>query len=104
MASLLLGIGVLAVGTYAIRVAGPAMRSRVTVGPRTQRLLDRAAIVLLVAVALTGALYVGHDFAGWARPIGVGAGLLAAVLKAPIVVVVVLAAAVTAGLRAAGVA
>ncbi|MEP9413224.1 AzlD domain-containing protein [Gordonia sp. VNQ95] len=102
--ALTVGVAVLAVGTYLLRIAGPALRSRVRVSAAAAALLDRAAVVLLVAVALTGAIYSGHDVAGWARPTGVAVGVLAALCKAPIVVVVVLAAATAAGLRAIGVA
>ncbi|ATD70036.1 MULTISPECIES: AzlD domain-containing protein [Gordonia] len=100
--SLGIGIAVLAVGTYLIRLAGPLLRNRLTVSATAEKLMDRATVVLLVAVALTGAVFAGHDFAGWARPAGVAVGVLAAVLRAPIAVVVILAAATAAGLRALG--
>ncbi|MDH3005182.1 MULTISPECIES: AzlD domain-containing protein [Gordonia] len=102
--SLGIGIAVLAVGTYLIRLAGPLLRNRLTVSANTEELMDRATVVLLVAVALTGAFFVDHDFAGWARPAGVAVGILAAVLRAPLAVVVILAAATAAGLRAVGIA
>jgi branched-subunit amino acid transport protein len=100
--SLGIGIAVLAVGTYLIRLAGPLLRNRLTVSATAEKLMDRATVVLLVAVALTGAVFAGHDFAGWARPAGVAVGVVAAVLRAPIAVVVILAAATAAGLRALG--
>ena len=49
------------------------------------------------------ALTTGHDFAGWARPAGVAAAGLLAARRAPFPVVVVVAAAVTALLRLAGI-
>ncbi|GAA3724772.1 AzlD domain-containing protein [Gordonia hankookensis] len=101
---LFIGVGVLAVGTYLIRLAGPALRNRYEVSPQAAAVMDRAAIVLLVGVAATGALFAGHDLVGWARPAGVTVGIIAALCKAPLVVVVLLAALVAAGLRAAGVA
>ncbi|MCH5641922.1 MULTISPECIES: AzlD domain-containing protein [unclassified Gordonia (in: high G+C Gram-positive bacteria)] len=97
-----IAVGVLAVGTYLIRLAGPTLRNRITISSATEALLDRAAIVLLVAVAVTGTMFVDHDFAGWARPAGVGVGVVAALCKAPIAVVVILAAATAAGLRLLG--
>ncbi|MCZ0912120.1 AzlD domain-containing protein [Gordonia amicalis] len=100
--SLGIGIAVLAAGTYLIRLAGPLLRNRFTVSATAEKLMDRATVVLLVAVALTGAVFAGHDFAGWARPAGVAVGVVAAVLRAPIAVVVILAAATAAGLRALG--
>ncbi|MDY6810378.1 MAG: AzlD domain-containing protein [Actinomycetota bacterium] len=103
-AELMTGVAVLAVGTYLIRVAGPVLRSRYEVSPGAAELMDRATVVLLVGVALTGAVFAGQEFAGWARPTGVAVGLLAAVCRVPLMIVIVLAAGVTAGLRAAGVA
>lgn len=102
--SLGIGVALLAVGTYAIRLAGPILRNRISVSAETEALMDRAVVVLLVAVALTGALFVEHDFAGWARPAGVAVGVVAALLRAPLAVVIVLAAATAAGLRALGIA
>jgi hypothetical protein len=71
---------VLAAGTYAFRLAGP----------------------LLFALVATSTLTKGQGFAGLALPIGVLVGGVAAWRKAPFVVVVVLAAVTTAGLRFAG--
>ncbi|MFE0749375.1 AzlD domain-containing protein [Gordonia sp. NPDC058843] len=102
--SLAIGIALLAVGTYAIRAAGPVLRKSISMSDSTERLMDRATVVLLVAVAITGAFFIDHDFAGWARPAGVTVGVIAALLKAPLAVVVILAAASAAGLRALGIA
>jgi len=98
-----LAIAVLGAGTYLVRLAGLLLRGRVTVPERLQRLLDLGASALLVALAATAALTQGDGFAGWARPAGVAVAGVAALLKAPFVLVVVLAAATTAGLRLAGV-
>ncbi|WNV88794.1 AzlD domain-containing protein [Umezawaea sp. Da 62-37] len=95
---------VLAAGTYAFRVAGPFLRDRITLSDRARGLMSTAATVLLVALVATASLTKGAHFAGWALPIGVAVGGLAAWRKAPFVLVVVLAAATTAGLRLAGVA
>lgn len=101
--SLGIGIAVLAVGTYLIRLAGPLLRNRLTVSATAEKLMDRAPVVLLVAVALTGAVFAGHDFAGWARPAGVAVGVLTAVLRrADRGRGSILAAATAAGLRALG--
>jgi branched-subunit amino acid transport protein len=93
----------LGLGTYLIRLSGLLLRRRLVVPDRVRRLLDLSATALLVAVAATGALTEGHGFAGWARPAGVLLGLVAAWRRLPLVVVVLVAAAGTAGLRAAGV-
>ncbi len=90
-------------GTYLLRIAGLVLRSRVTVPARVERLLDLGATALLVALVATASLTVGGGFAGWALPAGVAAGGVAAWLRAPFVLVVVLAAATTAGVRALGV-
>ena len=102
--SLLLGVAVLAGGTYVLRIVGPMMRARVQVSGSTEAIMDRAAVVLLVVVALTGAVYAGQEFAGWARPAGVAVGVVAALCKAPLALVIILAAATAAGLRAVGIA
>jgi hypothetical protein len=78
---------VLAAATYSLRVAGLVLR-------------DRLRLPALVTVST---LADGDAFAGWARPVGVLAGALAAWRRAPFVLVVLLAAGTTAGLRALGV-
>jgi branched-subunit amino acid transport protein len=100
----LTAIAVLAALTYAVRLAGPLLRGRVTVPAAAERLFADAATVLLIALAATSALTEGHGFAGWARPAGVLVGGLLAWRRAPFPVVVLAAAGVTALLRLAGVA
>jgi hypothetical protein len=68
---------VLAIGTYAFRLAGPALRSRVEFPPAVEKLME--------------------------RPVGVLVGGLLAWRKAPFVVVVLGAAVCTALLRLVGV-
>jgi branched-subunit amino acid transport protein len=97
------GMATLAAGTYAFRLSGQVLRAKITFPPRATRLLEAAAVILLAALVATTALTEGHGFSGFARPAGV---LLAGVLawrKAPFLVVVLAAAAVTALLRLAGV-
>jgi branched-subunit amino acid transport protein len=94
---------VLALGTYAFRIAGPALRQRLQVPARVERLLAHAATVLLVALVATSALTDGQVFAGWARPAGVTVAAVLAVRRAPFPVIVVAAAGTTAGLRLLGV-
>lgn len=100
---LLAGLGILAAGTFAIRLAGPALRARITFPARAARLLEVAAVVLLAALVAVSALTSGHGFAGYARPAGVLTGGLLAWRKAPFIVVVLAAAATTAMLRWLGV-
>ena len=99
--ALLAAVGVLAAGTYACRLAGPALRARVELGERARRLTDTAAVVLLAAVAATAALLQGDSFAGVARPAGVLVAGVLAWRRAPFLVVVVAAAATAALLRLA---
>jgi hypothetical protein len=102
---------VLAVGTYAFRVAGPLLRARMvrarggdaSLPPRLTELMSTAATVLLVALIATAALTDAGGLAGVALPAGVLTGGVLAWRKVPFVVVVVAAAAVAAGLRALGV-
>ena len=101
--ALLLAVLVLAVGTYAFRLAGPLFGDRVTLSPRFEELLTTATVVLLVALVATTAIYESKDFAGYARPIGVAVGGALAWRKAPFVVVVIAAAATAAVLRLLGV-
>jgi branched-subunit amino acid transport protein len=96
------GMATLAAGTYAIRFAGQALRARITFPPRAEKLLAAAATILLAALVATTALTEGHGFAGVARPAGVLVAGLLAWRKAPFLVVVIAAAAVTALLRLAG--
>jgi branched-subunit amino acid transport protein len=98
----LVAILAIAAGSYAFRVAGPLLRDRVELPERVRALLSAAALVLLVALIATASLLAGRHFAGVALPAGVLVGGVLAWRKAPFVVVVVAAAACTAGLRLAG--
>ncbi|GAA0607309.1 AzlD domain-containing protein [Kribbella sandramycini] len=100
---LLVAIGILAVGTFTLRIAGPAISSRFELSERVQGVLAAAAVVLLSAVVATAALTEGHGPVGVARPAGVLVGGVLAWRKAPFIVVVVAAAATAAGLRLLGV-
>jgi branched chain amino acid efflux pump len=88
----------LAAGTWLIRATGLLLRGRFSVPPHAARLLDLGATALLVALVV-----VSTAGGGWARPAGVAVGALAAWRRLPFVLVAVLAAATTAGLRLAGV-
>jgi branched-subunit amino acid transport protein len=97
------GMATLAAGTYAFRSSGQLLRAKITFPPRVTRLLEAAAVILLAALVATTALTEGHAFSGFARPAGVLIAGLLAWRKAPFLVVVLAAAAVTALLRLAGV-
>jgi hypothetical protein len=102
-ATLVLAAAILAVGTFACRLAGPVLRARVELSPRVEKLVAVAVAVVFAALIATVALLDGHDLAGFARPAGVTVGGILAWRKAPFVVVVLAAAATAAGLRLLGV-
>ena len=92
-------IGLLAIGTVAIKAAGPVILGGRDLPPRLN------GVVVRLAPALLAALVVVETF-GRDKALGIdesAAGLLAAAAalaaKLPVVAVVIIAAAVTAGLR-----
>jgi branched-subunit amino acid transport protein len=102
-ANLVLVIAVLAVGTYSLRLVGVALGDRLRLSPALDRLLPLGAVALLAALAATAALTDAGQLTGVARPVGVLAGVVAAWRRLPFVAVVLIAAAVAAGLRQLGV-
>jgi hypothetical protein len=101
MSAVWLTIAVLTIGTIAMKVVGP-----LTLGarPPSPRML---AMTGLVAPALLAALVVyetfgahGHGITLDARAAGLGAAIVAIALRAPMLAVILIAAAATAGLRA----
>jgi uncharacterized membrane protein len=97
------GIALLAAGTYAIRFAGYRLGSRMHMSERVRNMLSDAATVLLLAVAVTTALFEGTDFAGVARLTGVLFAVFLAWRRAPLILVIIGAAVMTALLRYFGV-
>jgi branched-subunit amino acid transport protein len=101
--TILVVIVILGAGTYAIRLAGVALRGRFTLPPRAERLLPVAATTLLFALVATAVFTdAGELVPGVARPVGVLVGGVLAWRRAPFVVVVVAAATTAALLRLAG--
>jgi len=96
-------IAALASGTYAFRLAGPLLRSRISVSDSVRRYLALAAVALLAALVATAALTEDGGFAGVARPAGVAVGAVLAWRRLPFVVVVVASAVTAALLRLASV-
>ncbi|MFQ6327304.1 AzlD domain-containing protein [Nocardia sp. CWNU-33] len=94
---------VLAVGTYAFRWAGPALRTRIRFPARATALLDTGAVVLLTALVAITTLPVGSGHLGFALPAGVLVGGLLAWRSQPMLVVILAAAGTTALLRLVGV-
>lgn len=99
---LITALAMLAIGTYAFRLAGPLLRDRVELPAHLERLMGMATVVLLAALVATAALLDGQDFAGVARPAGVAVAGVLAWRKAPFVVIVLAAAGTAAVLRLLG--
>lgn len=100
--ALVVGTGILGLGTYAFRLSGTVLQSRVRLPARIETLLSRCVVVLLAAVVTTSTVLQGAEFGGAARVLGVAIGGLLAWRRAPFVVVVLAAAATAAGLRVLG--
>lgn len=101
--TLLIGALALAAGTFLFRLAGPVLRNRLEISARTIRLLEIASVVLLTALAVSTLMPAHGDRFGWALPAGVATAAVLAWRKAPLLVVILCAAVVTAVLRVLGV-
>lgn len=95
-------IVVVAVGaaTAAIKSMGPMLLGGRPLPPRVASIVALLAPALLAALVAINTFGSNHRLAVDARLAGVGAAAVAIKLRAPVLVVVVLAAAVTAGIRA----
>ena len=101
--ALITGAVSLAAGTFALRLAGPALRRRLTFPPRIAQLLEIGSVVLLTALAVTTLVPADHR-ARFALPAGVLVAVILAWRRAPLVAVALAAATATALLRLFGVA
>jgi branched-subunit amino acid transport protein len=94
-----------AAGCYALKLAGLTVPERVLGSARVRRFADLVPVALLTALAAVEVATAGHAITiDPARLAGLGAAVVALLLRAPFLVVIIAAAAVTALLRAAGVA
>lgn len=93
-----------AAGCYLLKYAGMAAPRRLLDNPWLRRFAIAVPVALLAALIAVEALRGEGQALAWdtARMAGVGAAMLALVLRAPFLVVVVAAAATTAALRALG--
>jgi branched-subunit amino acid transport protein len=101
MSAIWITIIVLAVGTWASKAVGTLVLGSRELGPRALSITALVAPAILAAFVLYETL--GADGGGItvdARAAGMGAALLALLARAPMIVVMLVAAAVTAGLRA----
>ena len=88
------------VATLALKAAGPLLLGGKPLPARVTSLVSLLAPALLAALVAIGTFAQGQRLVIDARLLGVGAAAVAIRLRAPVLLVVVLAAAVTAGARA----
>ena len=101
MTTVWLTIAALTVGTFGMKILGPLLLGERPPGERTLAMTGLVAPALLAAlVAYETFSAHGHGITLDARAAGLGAAILAIILRAPMIVVVLIAAAATAGLRA----
>lgn len=102
MSGLVPAILVLAVGTFAFRVAGPLLRTRWTPSSALQATLEACSVVLLAAVAVRSGAFHDGAFAGPALLAGCAVAAILGWHRAPFLLTVGAAIAVTAALRLTG--
>ncbi len=95
----LAGLLLLSVGTYLMKVAGPAIASGRDLPPRARQVAHLLPAALLAALVATQTLATGTQVVVDARLVGVAAAAVAVVLRAPFAVVIVVAVGVTAFTR-----
>ncbi len=91
---------VVGIGTIAIKALGPILLGGRPLPPRANRMITLLAPALLAALVAINTLGGDRELVIDARLPGVLAAAVAIKLKAPVLVVIVVAAAVTAGVRA----
>lgn len=93
---------VLAVTVYVLKAAGPLILGGRALPPRVARLTGLLPVPLLAALIVTSTVAADESLVFDARVAGLAAAAVALWRRLPFVVVVVLAGAVTAGVRALG--
>jgi uncharacterized membrane protein len=99
---MLLAIGLLAVGTYVMKSAGPLAASGRQLPPRLRALAELVPAALLAALVANQTLVDGATMTVDARIVGVAVAAVAVALRAPFALVVLLGAGVTALVRLGG--
>lgn len=89
-------------GTMAIKAAGPLLLGDTPLPDPAQRVVALLAPALLAALVATAALGSGQELVLDARLLGVGAAAVALGLRAPVLLVVIVAAATAALARLVG--
>ncbi|NEA64947.1 AzlD domain-containing protein [Streptomyces sp. SID12488] len=95
-----IAIGVTALGCYVVKLVGLLVPAGVLERPLVRRLAALLPVALLAALTAQQAFADGRVLALDAKAAGLAAAAVALVLRAPFLVVVVAAVAVTAGVRA----
>jgi branched-subunit amino acid transport protein len=91
-------------GCYALKLAGLTVPQRLLASPRVRRFAELVPVALLAALSAVQAATSGQAFAlDPARLAGMGAAVAALLVRAPFLVVIVVAAGTAALLRLAGV-
>jgi len=90
-----------AAGCYLLKLLGFAVPSAILERPAVRRTAELLPVALLAALVGVGTLLTGQRLALDARALGVAAAFVALLLRAPFLVVVVLAAVVAALVRLA---
>ena len=93
---------VLAVGTVTLKVVGPLLAGGVQPPPALVRVIDLLTPALLTALVVTSTFTEGRHLVLDARAAGVVVGLVLLLLRAPLVVSLLVAAGVVAGVRLLG--
>ncbi len=94
-------VAVVGIATIAFKAAGPVAIGRRELPPRIQSLVELLAPVMLIALVVTQTFGGDQEIEVDARVVGVGAAVVAIVLRAHIIVAMAIAALVTALVRLA---
>ena len=89
----------LAVGSYAFKVTGLIILGGRSLPPVFERCLGLIPAAIITALVMKDTFTVGQDLALDARALGIAVAVIAAWRRAPLIVVIVLGAAVTALVR-----
>jgi branched-subunit amino acid transport protein len=94
-------VALVGVATIAFKAAGPVLIGRRALPARVQSVVDLLAPVMLVSLVVTQTFGGDEEITVDARVVGVGAALVAILLRAHIIVAMAIAAAMTGLLRLA---
>ncbi|MFI0263563.1 AzlD domain-containing protein [Streptomyces sp. NPDC017056] len=100
--SVWIAIGVTAVGCYLVKYLGLLVPAGALERPLVKRLAALLPVALLAALAAQETFSDGQYLLVDAKVAGIGAAVVALLLRAPFLLVVAVAVAVTAGVRALG--